>query len=111
MVLEPIHLPECNDYLAVIKHGKTSDGKQRYLCQNPKCRRRTFVRNYAYRGYLPQVKAQISDMAVNGSGIRDPARVLSVSPTTVIEELKKARYLKAVNEAKLVQLQQAPKCS
>jgi len=28
-------------------------------------------------------------MAVNGSGIRDTARVLKISPTTVIEELKK----------------------
>ncbi|MEP0891958.1 MULTISPECIES: IS1-like element transposase [unclassified Leptolyngbya] len=27
-------------------------------------------------------------MAVNGSGIRDTARVLGISPTTVIEELK-----------------------
>ena len=40
-------------------------------------------------GYLAQVKQQISDMAVNGSGIRDTARVLKISPTTVIEELKK----------------------
>jgi transposase-like protein len=38
---------------------------------------------------LPEVKRQISDMAMNGSGIRDTARVLKVSPTTVIEELKK----------------------
>ncbi|WP_242042617.1 IS1-like element transposase [Leptolyngbya sp. FACHB-541] len=27
-------------------------------------------------------------MAVNGSGIRDTARVLKISPTRVIEELK-----------------------
>lgn len=45
--------------------------------------------DFTYRGYLPQVKQQISDMAVNGSGIRDTARVLKISPTTVIEELKK----------------------
>jgi insertion element IS1 protein InsB len=36
-----------------------------------------------------EVKQQITDMAVNGSGIRDTARVLGISPTTVIEELKK----------------------
>lgn len=42
-------------------------------------------------GYLPEVKQQISDMAINGSGIRDTARVLKISPTTVIEELKKNR--------------------
>ncbi|MCY7394120.1 MAG: hypothetical protein LH647_22275 [Leptolyngbyaceae cyanobacterium CAN_BIN12] len=40
-------------------------------------------------GYLPEVKQQIVYMAVNGSGIRDTARVLKISPTTVIEELKK----------------------
>ncbi|MEM6434376.1 MAG: IS1-like element transposase [Cyanobacteria bacterium P01_D01_bin.115] len=35
------------------------------------------------------MKQQIADMAMNGSGIRDAARVLQISPTTVIEELKK----------------------
>ena len=47
------------------------------------------MRDYVYRGYLPDVKQQIADMAVNGSGIRDTARVLKISPTTVIEALKK----------------------
>jgi len=32
------------------------------------------------------------DMAMNGSGIRDTARVLHVSPTTVIKELKKRHF-------------------
>jgi transposase-like protein len=35
------------------------------------------------------VKRQIVDMAMNASGIRDTARGLHVSPTTVIKELKK----------------------
>jgi len=35
------------------------------------------------------IKQQIVDMAMNASGIRDTARVLHVSPTTVIKELKK----------------------
>jgi transposase-like protein len=35
------------------------------------------------------VKQQIADMAMNASGIRDTARVLHISPTTVINELKK----------------------
>ena len=34
-------------------------------------------------------KRQIVDMAMNASGIRDTARVLHVSPNTVINELKK----------------------
>jgi transposase-like protein len=38
---------------------------------------------------VPEVKRQIVDMALNGSGIRDTARVLGVSPTTVLTTLKK----------------------
>ena len=40
-------------------------------------------------GHSAEVKQQIVDMAMNASGIRDTARVLHVSPTTVIKELKK----------------------
>lgn len=35
------------------------------------------------------MKEQIIEMTLNGSGIRDIARVLQISPTTVINELKK----------------------
>src|SRR5262245_59070234 len=35
-------------------------------------------------------KAQIINMALNGSGIRDTARVLKISPATVLNELKKS---------------------
>ena len=38
---------------------------------------------------IPPIKEQIVDMAMNASGIRDTSRVLHVSPTTVIKELKK----------------------
>jgi transposase-like protein len=44
---------------------------------------------YAYAGQAPDIKRQIVDMALNASGIRDTARVLHVSPTTVLKELKK----------------------
>ena len=36
-------------------------------------------------------------MALNGSGIRDTARVLKISTTTVINELKKESSLSSVN--------------
>jgi len=39
------------------------------------------------------VKQQIVDMAMNASGIRDTARVLHISPNTVLAELKK-RHLR-----------------
>lgn len=47
------------------------------------------LRDYAYPGQSRTVKEQIVDMALNGSGIRDTARVLHVSTSTVIKELKK----------------------
>ena len=40
-------------------------------------------------GQSPEVKQQIIDMAMNASGVRDTARVFHISPTTVINELKK----------------------
>jgi transposase-like protein len=40
---------------------------------------------YVYKGRLPAIKEQIIDMAMNGSGLRDTARVLPISPTTVID--------------------------
>ena len=54
-----------------------------------RCAGRTFLLDYSYAGQSPEVKEQIVEMAMNASGIRDTARVLHVSPTTVIKELKK----------------------
>ena len=71
--------------------GQTETGKQRYRCQRTNCPHRSFVLEPVYNGRLPQVKEQIIDMALNGSGIRDTARVLKISPTTVLNELKKKR--------------------
>ena len=45
--------------------------------------------DYSYQGYLPSIKQQITDMALNGSGIRDTAQVLKISPTTVLLGIKK----------------------
>lgn len=94
MVLEPVLCPTCESS-DVVKHGQSGEDKQRYKCRNPECGRTTFIREYAYRGYLPEVKQQIADMAVNGSGIRDTARVLKISRTTVIETLKKRPSLES----------------
>jgi insertion element IS1 protein InsB len=88
MVLEPILCPCCQAD-DVVKYGQSGEGKQRYECRNSDCSRRTFILNYSYRAYLPEVKQQISDMAMNSSGIRDTARVLRISPTTVIKTIKK----------------------
>ena len=88
MVLEPVHCPYCHS-TDVIKHGRLASGKQRYRCRNSECARSTFIGKYTKVGYQPKTKAKIIDMALNGSGIRDTARVLGISPSTVIDELKK----------------------
>lgn len=90
MIVEPIECPDCQS-VDVVKHGRSAAGKQRYCCRNWDCPKRAFILNFSYRGRLREVKAQISDMAINGSGIRDSARVLKISPTTVIETLKKSQ--------------------
>lgn len=86
----PVECPHCHS-TEVVKHGKSAVGKQRYRCQNENCPYRTFVLNQTYPGRTRQVKQQIVEMTLNGSGVRDIARVLHVSPTTVIQELKKTR--------------------
>jgi len=88
MVLISLTCPTCHE-TDVVKYGQTSDGKQRFYCQNAQCPRQTFLQDYVYQGKIPEVKQQIVDMTMNGSGIRDTARVLHVSPTTVIATLKK----------------------
>ena len=72
----------------MIRHGQTSNEKQRFLCQNEGCGK-TFIQDYSDKGRLPEIKQRIVDMAVNGSGIRDTARVLGISTDTVMNELKK----------------------
>ncbi len=44
---------------------------------------------YRYKAYEPGVKEQVVEMAINGSGIRDTARVLHINKNTVIATLKK----------------------
>jgi transposase-like protein len=88
MVLIPVKCPVCNG-VDVTKHGTTSNGKQRFICKAPDCEGQTFIQDYSENGRLPETKQQIIEMALNGSGVRDTARVLNISPTTVINELKK----------------------
>lgn len=85
-----VECPHCHS-TEVVKHGKSPVGKQRYRCQNSECPYRTFVLSQTYPGRTQQVKQQIVEMTLDGSGVRDIARVLHVSPTTVIQELKKTR--------------------
>jgi transposase-like protein len=90
MVLIAVRCPHCHSD-QVIKGGKTKTGQQRYKCQNADCPHYSFQRTLIYKGRSPEIKEQVVDMSLNGSGIRDTARVLKISPTTVINELKKKK--------------------
>ncbi len=91
MALIPVVCPYCRTDQDIVKNGKTAQGKQRFLCRSQNCQGRTFMLNPSYPGRIPAVKAQIVEMSLNGSGIRDIARVLQVSTRTVIGELKKTK--------------------
>lgn len=88
MITQVLHCPHCQG-TDIVGHGKTPQGKQRYRCRETSCPGGTFLLDYSYPGQSPHIKEQIVTMAMNASGIRDTARVLHVSPTTVIKELKK----------------------
>ena len=88
MVYVHVHCPDCQG-IDVVRYGTQRNGVQRYRCNNTACPRHIFLLQYQNQGRLPAVKQRIVDMALNGSGIRDTARVLGVSPTTVIETIKK----------------------
>src|SRR5215813_11890402 len=90
MVLIPVRCPHCHSD-DIIKGGTTKTGTQRYKCRNAHCPHYSFQLDLIYKGRCPEIKEQIIDMALNGSGIRDTARVLKISPTTVIHTLKKKR--------------------
>ena len=92
MTMIEVACPDCQR-TKVIKAGKQPNGAQRYRCQNPTCQRTIFQLTYIAQGRLPETQRQIVEMALNGSGIRDTARVLRVSPVTVLRVLKKRAHL------------------
>jgi transposase-like protein len=90
MVSVLVQCPYCQS-TEVIKAGKQANGAQRYRCQNEQGAQRIFLLHYQDRGRIPEIRCQVVDRALKGSGVRDPARVLRLSPTTVIAVLKKSR--------------------
>ena len=92
MVLTPLACPTCHE-TDVVKYGQTSDGKQRFYGHNTLCTRQTFLQEYIYQGKIPEGKQQIVDMTMNGSGMRDIARVLHISLGCLNRTLTVDRFL------------------
>jgi transposase-like protein len=73
MAVEAVWCPHCQSG-EVVKYGTTTNGRARFRCQKGDKCGRTFIREYAYRGRVPQVKRQMVEMTLNGSGVPDIAR-------------------------------------
>ncbi len=69
MAVVEVQCPECGSR-AVVKYGRQANGAQRFRCDNLDCERRIFLLQYQNKGRLPEIKRQMVDMALNGSGIR-----------------------------------------
>jgi len=76
-----VKCPHCNSE-NVQKAGKQPNGAQRYRCNNKECTYTIFQLEYKYNACKPDIKMKIILMAMNGSGIRDTARVLGISTDT-----------------------------
>jgi len=80
--------PSC-DSRHVKKNGTTRQDKQRYRCQE--CGKSfLFCLHYTYRACSRLWRELIVPMTLNSSGVRDTARVLRISPNTVLSVLRKA---------------------
>lgn len=83
--------PRCSETNGVIRNGHSASGAQLYRCNQ--CLK-TFQLNYRYNGAKPETRQAIVDMAMNGSGCRDTARVLRISLNTVLRHLKNLRHIR-----------------
>jgi transposase-like protein len=88
MAFRQMHCPCCQN-LDVMKQGMTAQGKQRYRGKHRRCTGPTFLVEDSHHGRRPEVKQHMLEMTMHGRGIRDMARVLPISPTTVIDALNK----------------------
>ena len=77
LVCIPVLRPHCHsDH--IMKGGTTKAGTHRYKCQYAESLHSSFQLDLSYKGHSPEITEHIVDMALNGSSIRDTARVLKI---------------------------------
>ena len=86
MVLIPVKCPYCQT-INVRKFG-LSNGKQRYECLNKECSHRTFLSEYTYNAYAPDIKERLFFLLVNGNGTRAISRILRIAKDTVTDIIR-----------------------
>lgn len=67
------------------KYGKSPQGKQRYRCTT--CGK-THIKNYSYKAYHPNLNTALVALLKEGVGILGMARILNISPTTVLNRIR-----------------------
>jgi insertion element IS1 protein InsB len=90
-VVLSIHCKYCGN--RCIKNGIEKTGKQRYKCNSCKKSQQS---DYRYHAYDQNLNQNIIALTKEGVGIRGTARLLGISPTTLISRIKKiASQIKA----------------
>ena len=82
---QTVHCSRCQG-TDLQNNGKSLIGTHRWYC---KACKNYFRLEYRYNACKLGVKAQITVMTLNGSGVRDVGRVLGISKDTVCSDLKK----------------------
>ncbi len=80
---ENIKCCKCDTYM--MKYDKDSKMKQRYFCK--KCKT-TKVEFYTYKAYKQEINQNIVALTKEGVGILSTARLLAISPTTLLKRIK-----------------------
>ena len=83
MAVEVVRCPHCQSG-EVGQYGTAATGTDRCRCQHAAQCGRTFIRASPYQGRVPQGKRPSVERTLKGSGGREIARVLQISPNTVI---------------------------
>lgn len=83
MAVVEVRCPDC-DSLNVVRYGKQPNGAQRFVCQNPACKRRIFLLNYQAKTRPPATRQEIIDLALGGADVDEVANLLSIPKETVL---------------------------
>ncbi len=84
MAVVEVRCPDC-DSLNVVKYGKQPNGAQRFVCQNPPCKRRIFLLNYQAKPRPSETRQHIIDLALSGADIDETAHLLNLPKEVVLE--------------------------
>ena len=94
MLTITLHCRYC-DSINLVRNGQSSTGKNRCRCEDCK---KSFQVEYHYKACSNGIREQIKEMSMNGSGIRDTARVLGVDKNTVLSTLKKTKLVSLIKK-------------